>query len=52
MTYGLYQGEVIGTQAAQTYRGALNQRLLPRLLVRLEQQIEGNINNRTRCMKR
>ncbi|WP_291736496.1 type VI secretion system membrane subunit TssM, partial [Leisingera sp. F5] len=45
MTYGLYQGEVIGTQAAQTYRTALNQRLLPRLLVRLEQQIEGNINN-------
>ncbi|WP_027233861.1 type VI secretion system membrane subunit TssM [Leisingera caerulea] len=45
MTYGLYQGEVIGTQAAQTYRAALNQRLLPRLLVRLEQQIEGNINN-------
>ncbi len=45
MTYGLYQGEVIGTQAAQTYRSALNQRLLPRLLVRLEEQIEGNINN-------
>lgn len=45
MTYGLYQGEVIGTQAAQTYRGALNRRLLPRLLVRLEQQIEGNMNN-------
>ncbi|NIZ62618.1 type VI secretion system membrane subunit TssM [Sedimentitalea sp. CY04] len=45
MTYGLYQGEVIGTQAAQTYRGALNQRLLPRLLVRLEEQIIGNINN-------
>lgn len=45
MTYGLYQGEVLGTQAAQTYRAALNQRLLPRLLVRLEQQIEGNVNN-------
>ena len=45
MTYGLYQGEVIGTQAAQTYRAALNQRLLPRLLVRLEEQISGNINN-------
>jgi len=45
MTYGLYQGEVIGTQAAQTYRSALNQRLLPRLLVRLEEQISGNINN-------
>jgi len=45
MTYGLYQGEVIGTQAAQTYRAALNQRLLPRMLVRLEEQITGNINN-------
>ncbi|MQQ10116.1 type VI secretion system membrane subunit TssM [Epibacterium sp. SM1979] len=45
MTYGLYQGDVIGTQAAQTYRAALNQRLLPRLLVRLEEQIAGNVNN-------
>ena len=45
LTYGLYQGEVIGTQAAQTYRAALNQRLLPRLLLRLEEQITGNINN-------
>ncbi|MGR3620846.1 type VI secretion system membrane subunit TssM [Pseudophaeobacter sp.] len=45
MTYGLYQGAVIGTQTAQTYRGALNQRLLPRLLVRLEEQISANVNN-------
>lgn len=45
MTYGLYQGEVIGTEAAQTYRAALNQRLLPRLLVRLEEQISANMNN-------
>ncbi len=45
LTYGLYQGEVIGTQTAQTYRAALNQRLLPRLLVRLEEQIAGNVNN-------
>ncbi|MFC6639975.1 type VI secretion system membrane subunit TssM [Sulfitobacter sp. JBTF-M27] len=45
LTYGLYQGEVIGTQAAQTYRAALNQRLLPRLLLRLEDQITGNVNN-------
>jgi type VI secretion system protein ImpL len=45
MTYGLYQGEVIGTQAAQTYRAALNQRLLPRLLLRLEEQITANVNN-------
>ncbi|MBK0327123.1 type VI secretion system membrane subunit TssM [Rhodobacteraceae bacterium F11138] len=45
VTYGLYQGEVIGTQAAQTYRAALNQRLLPRLLLRLEEQISANMNN-------
>ncbi|PCH71667.1 MAG: type VI secretion system membrane subunit TssM, partial [Rhodobacteraceae bacterium] len=45
MTYGLYQGEVIGTQAAQTYRAALNQRFLPRLLLRLEEQMSANMNN-------
>ncbi|MCA0872586.1 type VI secretion system membrane subunit TssM [Seohaeicola saemankumensis] len=45
VTYGLYQGEVIGTQAAQTYRAALNQRFLPRLLLRLEEQMSGNMNN-------
>ncbi len=45
VTYGLYQGEVIGTQAAQTYRTALNQRFLPRLLLRLEEQISTNMNN-------
>ncbi|NNE52761.1 MAG: type VI secretion system membrane subunit TssM [Sulfitobacter sp.] len=45
LTYGLYQGEVIGSQAAQTYRRALNQRFLPRLLLRLEEQISGNMNN-------
>lgn len=45
VTYGLYQGEVVGTQAAQTYRAALNQRLLPRLLLRLEEQMAANMNN-------
>ena len=45
LRYGLYQGEVIGTQAAQTYRSALNQRFLPRLLLRLEEQMTGNMNN-------
>ncbi|MCK0149283.1 type VI secretion system membrane subunit TssM [Marivita sp. S6314] len=43
--YGLYQGDVIGSQATQTYRRALNQRMLPRLLLRLEEQISGNMNN-------
>lgn len=45
LRYGLYQGELIGTNAAQTYRAALNQRFLPRLLLRLEEQIAGNMNN-------
>ncbi|AVO37677.1 type VI secretion system membrane subunit TssM [Pukyongiella litopenaei] len=45
LRYGLYQGEVVGTQAAQTYRAALNQRFLPRLLLRLEEQIGANVNN-------
>ncbi|MFN3825120.1 MAG: type VI secretion system membrane subunit TssM [Pseudorhodobacter sp.] len=43
--YGLYQGRVIGDQGAQAYRAGLNQHLLPRLLLRLEDQIQGNINN-------
>ena len=45
LTYGLYQGDVIGNQAGQTYRAALNERLLPRLLLRLEDQLQGNLNN-------
>jgi type VI secretion system protein ImpL len=44
LRWGLYQGEVIGTSAAQTYRAALNQRFLPRLLLRLEEQITANVN--------
>ncbi|RVT84117.1 type VI secretion system membrane subunit TssM [Rhodobacteraceae bacterium CCMM004] len=43
--WGLYQGGILGTQAAQTYRAALNQHFLPRLLLRLEEQMQGNINN-------
>ena len=43
--WGLYQGEVIGNQAAQAYRAALNEHLLPRLLLRLEEQMQSNINN-------
>ncbi len=45
LAYGLYQGGQIGNQAAQTYRTALNTHLLPRLLLRLEEQMQGNINN-------
>jgi type VI secretion system protein ImpL len=43
--WGLHQGDVIGTQAAQAYRAALNQHLLPRLVLRLEEQIQGAMNN-------
>ncbi len=43
--FGLYQGDVIGTQVAQTYRAALNQHFLPRLLLRLEEQMQANLNN-------
>ncbi len=43
--FGLYQGAAVGSEAAQTYRGGLNQLLLPRLLMRLEQQMQTNINN-------
>lgn len=45
LTYGLYQGDAIGTETAQSYRGALNTLLLPRLLFRLEEQMQANINN-------
>ncbi len=47
LTYGLYQGEVIGNQAKLTYRNALNERMLPRLLLRLERQMQANLNNST-----
>jgi type VI secretion system protein ImpL len=45
LTWGLYQGDAIGNDAAQTYRSALNQLLLPRLLLRLEGQLASNIGN-------
>lgn len=45
MTYGLYQGKVLGNQGAQTYRAALNQHFLPRLLLRLEDQMQANMDN-------
>ena len=45
LRYGLYQGEVVGSEAAQTYRAALNTHLLPRLLLRLEEQVQNSISN-------
>ncbi len=43
--WGLYQGKELGNQERLTYRAALNQHLLPRLLLRLEELMQGNINN-------
>lgn len=45
LTYGLYQGKVVGTQAQQAYRAALNEHLLPRLILRLEDQMQANRDN-------
>ncbi len=45
MTWGLYQGKIVGNQAGQSYRAALNEHLLPRLLLRLEEQMQANMNN-------
>ncbi|MFN3971487.1 MAG: type VI secretion system membrane subunit TssM [Gemmobacter sp.] len=42
--YGLYQGRVLGANAMQSYRAGLNQHLLPRLLLRLENQMQGSMN--------
>ncbi|MCB9948688.1 MAG: type VI secretion system membrane subunit TssM [Rhodospirillaceae bacterium] len=40
MTLGLYQGDKIGAPAIGVYHRALDVMLLPRVLIRLEQQIE------------
>jgi type VI secretion system protein ImpL len=45
MTFGLYQGGKIGAQARSAYRRALNGLFLPRLLLRLEEQMAANITN-------
>ncbi|WP_119459021.1 type VI secretion system membrane subunit TssM [Rhodospirillaceae bacterium SYSU D60014] len=42
MTFGLYQGDKLGSQAVVAYRRALNALLLPRLILRLEGQLRGN----------
>jgi len=43
--YGLSQAKVLGNEERLTYRAALSQHFLPRLLLRLEDQMQGNINN-------
>ena len=43
--FGLYQGRVIGNEERLTYRSALNTHFLPRLLLRLENQMQSSIND-------
>ncbi len=43
--WGLYQGRVLADEARITYREALNQHFLPRLLWRLEDQMQGSVNH-------
>ena len=45
LTWGLYQGSGLANQTGQSYRAALNSVFLPRMLLRLEDQISSNINN-------
>ncbi|MEM6423490.1 MAG: ImcF-related family protein, partial [Pseudomonadota bacterium] len=45
LTFGLYQGDAVGTESGQSYRAALGALLLPRLLFRLEEQLQANLNN-------
>lgn len=43
--WGLYQGRVIGNEVKLSYRAALNHMLLPRLMLRLDEQMQSNMNN-------
>ena len=45
MGFGLSQGRVVGNEEKLTYRSALNTHLLPRLLLRLENQMQASIND-------
>ncbi len=44
-TFGLYQGEKLGTAANASYRRALNNLLAPRLFLHLEDKIRDNLDN-------
>lgn len=45
LEFGLFQGRVIGNEEKLTYRSALNTHFLPRLLLRLENQMQASIND-------
>lgn len=44
LTFGLYQGDKVGAQDIVAYRRALNGLLLPRLILRLEEQMQANFD--------
>jgi len=44
LQWGLYQGGIVGNQAAQVYQAGLNEHLLPRLLLRLEEQMQASMD--------
>lgn len=43
--FGLWQGDLVGNATAQTYRAALNQHMLPRVLLRLDEQMQASMND-------
>lgn len=45
LTWGLYTGSGLANQTGISYRAALNSIFLPRLLLRLEQTMQANINS-------
>ncbi len=45
MGFGLYQGDKLGDAARAAYRRALNSMMLPRVLARLETQVQENVRN-------
>jgi type VI secretion system protein ImpL len=45
LTFGLYQGDKLGEAAIYLYRKLLKELFLPRLIFRIEQQLQNNSNN-------
>jgi type VI secretion system protein ImpL len=45
LQWGLYQGDSLANESAQAYRAALNQHYLPRLILRLEERMQSNVNS-------
>ena len=45
MTFGLYQGDRLGARSRAAYRRGLNGLFLPRMLVRLEEQLRARIDD-------